>query len=357
MYAKLQSRNDGECEGDLMLWKTFGVLSVVAAMAIPAQAYTTNSFYGWSADGSYYAHGELGQDLVERAEVCRLGSTTGQWPKDIAPPAADSSCTSLCDESGLQCADAKKAKKTVRLPAPSAKGPAGETVQVKVEGVKVQVSVSAGGAKLGETTVELEKPGEIGGVREVFWRPGGGAVAVQLGWPNVSGGDGTQPPKYLAILQWTSGRAATGNRSTAEAANARGMKLYRSKDYANAKTAFQGSIAADASYVLPHYNLACVLALLGDKAGAIAELKWLSASSDPLAKTKLDKAKSDSDLATVTHDPSVAKLLGQSGASSTCNVQRERCENDCSADKDDAYVRGCVRACTSKYDECTGGGR
>ena len=44
------------------------------------------------------------------------------------------------------------------------------------------------------------------------------------------------------------------------------------QDYAGAAAAFRAAIAADASHVLAHYNLACVLALTGDKAGAVAML-------------------------------------------------------------------------------------
>jgi hypothetical protein len=133
------------------------------------------------------------------------------------------------------------------------------------------------------------------------------------------------------------------------------MKLYRAKDYAHAQQEFRGAITADAGYVLPHYNLACVAALLGDKKAAVAELKWLGGSSDPTAKAKLGKAKTDPDLKSVIDDPDVRKLVagGSSTGSCDCDAARDRCEKQCNDKLAPEYVRGCVRACTSKYDECS----
>jgi hypothetical protein len=52
-----------------------------------------------------------------------------------------------------------------------------------------------------------------------------------------------------------------------------------------------------------------VAALTGDAATAVAELQWLAASGDPLAKSKLDKARSDPDLRSVIDRPEVKAIV------------------------------------------------
>ncbi|HNN95241.1 MAG TPA: hypothetical protein PKI03_23350 [Pseudomonadota bacterium] len=103
--------------------------------------------------------------------------------------------------------------------------------------------------------------------------------------------------------------AVPGGPKVAAQENRRGMKAYRAKDYAGAAAAFRAAIAADASHVLAHYNLACVLALTGDKAGAVTMLEWLHSSSDPQAARCLTKAAVDRDLTTVRGDPKVQSML------------------------------------------------
>ena len=96
----------------------------------------------------------------------------------------------------------------------------------------------------------------------------------------------------------------------AQEANTRGMQLYAKKDYAHAADEFRAAIKLDDTYVLAHYNLASMAALLGDKPTVLDQLKWLRASKDPLAAKVLVKAKTDPDLKSVVDDPDVDKLLG-----------------------------------------------
>lgn len=97
--------------------------------------------------------------------------------------------------------------------------------------------------------------------------------------------------------------AATRQSMLARRANVAGMKAYRAKNYVVATKKFRDAVAADASFVTAHYNLACVSALQGDKKTALAELQWLSVSSDPAAKAKLEKAATDPDLRSLAADP------------------------------------------------------
>ncbi len=91
------------------------------------------------------------------------------------------------------------------------------------------------------------------------------------------------------------------------------MKAYKIKDYPAAAERFRAAIAADSGFPLPHYNLACVSALTGDKKTALAELNWLAASPDPQARRTLKKASEDADLKSLAEDPEAQKILLWSG--------------------------------------------
>lgn len=107
------------------------------------------------------------------------------------------------------------------------------------------------------------------------------------------------------------GKAA--DRGAAQAANRQGMRAYRSKDYVAAKQQFGIALKADASFALPHYNLACVAALTGDAAMAREQLSWLAQSPEPQARRTLRKALYDADLKSLTGDPGLRSLLHWGG--------------------------------------------
>ncbi len=135
----------------------------------------------------------------------------------------------------------------------------------------------------------------------------------------------------------------------ARAANVRGMKLYNAKKYADAAKEFRAAIAADPKFVLAHYNLASMAALLGDKPTVLAELRWLHDSSDPDARKALDKAPSDPDLHSMIDDPDVKKLIG-GGCESTCDRELAKCMDACGNDP-----RACPRECSHQEDDCHAG--
>jgi hypothetical protein len=117
---------------------------------------------------------------------------------------------------------------------------------------------------------------------------------------------------------WAKGDAAAG-----KAANARGMALYKQKDYKGAAAQFRAAIAADPTHVQAHYNLACVSSLLHDDNGAMAELQWVSnrASWDEQAKAKTLKASSDPDLKWILdNDENAHSLVGEDGVSGAIDL-------------------------------------
>lgn len=100
----------------------------------------------------------------------------------------------------------------------------------------------------------------------------------------------------LGLALVVGGSLAAAQSPNAKTANNDGMKHYRAKRWADAAASFRAAIAIDPSYVVAHYNLACVAALQKDTKTAIAELEWLAGSDDPLAAQKLTKAGRDPDL-------------------------------------------------------------
>ena len=325
------------------------------ALIAPSSAFAYyDFFYGWSPDGSFYARAGSGTDLMEQPSVCLSDAKAGSktWPAAIPRP-TEGDCTSLCNEETYECQPPETASALVSLPKPSRRGPNGETIAVKIaKKGTATVTVMAGGKKVASEDVELHRADERPGIREVYWRPGGGAVAVFLGYPDPPGDqDGYPPPRYLSVM--TLGRAV----ADAVPPNTVGVRLLKAKDYPGAIAQFRKALAENPSHVLAHYNLACAAALSGDRKTAVAELRWLRASKDPAARKALGKARSDSDLKSVRADPEVVKLVGPKptqACDDACESKRDRCENECYNRHDDEGLRGCVRLCGSALDECQG---
>jgi hypothetical protein len=96
----------------------------------------------------------------------------------------------------------------------------------------------------------------------------------------------------------------------AVAANTEGLHFYKANQLPRAALRFRDATLLEPDYVLPHYNLACMASRLRDVSTLVTELGWLHASADPLAATKLEKAKSDPDLDFASSLPAVRTLLG-----------------------------------------------
>jgi hypothetical protein len=133
-----------------------------------------------------------------------------------------------------------------------------------------------------------------------------GLVGCKASTPTSAVPDG---PRAAVATSTPDAASAAPDPRGARAANLAGMKRYRAKDYAGAATQFRAAIAADPAHVLAHYNLACVAALQGDRAAALAQLDWLGHSADPRAKAALAKAGKDADLRLLAADPAFKALV------------------------------------------------
>lgn len=99
----------------------------------------------------------------------------------------------------------------------------------------------------------------------------------------------------------------------AKAANTRGYALHKQKKYQQAAAEYRAAIAEDPSYLLAHYNLACVASLLNDLDTSLRELAWVAdrATWDPAARSAAAKARTDRDLAWIrTTDVQGVALTG-----------------------------------------------
>src|SRR4051812_43924750 len=211
--------------------------------ATPSFAYTHESFYGWSQDGTYYVQANAGTDMVDRPVICLTDRSKPSlsWPKDVQRPAGGSRCTRVCDE-GPECSEGPRAAKWVKLPPAATKGPHGETVTANVGKKSAVVVVSLAGRDLAHESVELDENSHPR-LERIYWRPDGLAAAVQLGEQSTGAGEGWPPPQYIVLLEWKAGATTSGDRAAATLANTRGMKLYRAKDYRSAAAEFRKAIA------------------------------------------------------------------------------------------------------------------
>jgi hypothetical protein len=103
--------------------------------------------------------------------------------------------------------------------------------------------------------------------------------------------------------------SAARHRQAVEA-NKAGLRLYKLGQLQRAEFRFQAAIARDPAYVKAHYNLACVASRLRETRVAVEQLEWLAASTDPVARAKLQKALVDPDLDLVSALPEVRAKLG-----------------------------------------------
>lgn len=105
---------------------------------------------------------------------------------------------------------------------------------------------------------------------------------------------------------------ARADAAKARAANTRGYALHKQKKYREAAIEYRKAIAEDPSYLLAHYNLACVASLENDGPGALRELAWVAdrAAWDPSARSAAEKARTDRDLAWLRDSqPAAADLI------------------------------------------------
>jgi hypothetical protein len=263
------------------------VLAVLAAGAPgPACANEVQDFLGWSPDGKLYGvRVENDGTLKVEVQLCQSETDKCDW----GPASRE-----------------KAVKKMGRLPRPASTGPRGETLTLEEDGKGQVLMLVAGGKKTPVRTFTSHDEVTYNGLArlgQIYWRPDGGAVACEV----IGHG------RFIVVARLATAGADAAS-GIAVAANERGMKRYRAKEYREAAEEFRAAIAADPSHVKAHYNLACVASLLGDKAAAIEQLEWLRRSSDPRAAASLAKAASDPDLAPIAGDPRVRELIGSGGS-------------------------------------------
>jgi hypothetical protein len=331
-----------------------GLAGILSASNVLAEE---DSMLGWTRDGAFFVYKTADDTGVEQEY-----GMSGSAQLAIVVDGKSGQLTSYLLELGDATAEEKK--RYHALPNRAAyeawlaahpvrcvggrKSPDGKTrADVKVKGKLFSVSWSEGTATIDPKEQEndpyvyevfkaeltLKRDGKVwaggdfegrmafyggaqGGEVVLCWSPDGTSVAWNLRTPKTM-----RDPEINDIsLALADGRISSPeSERTAEMkktmlarrANVAGMKAYRAKNYAQATTKFREAIAANAAFVTAHYNLACVAALQADKKTAIAELKWLSASSDPEAKAKLKKAATDPDLRSLAGDPEAKPFFAQ----------------------------------------------
>jgi hypothetical protein len=285
-----------------MRWALCGGL--LLALSATAEANDAR-FAGWSADGTFYAFVTPTCGDAAR-KLCGTGEARPTWPAVYGAPDANDGC--IEDNDALQVLDFDAFDALVKPATPSAKGPGGATVKLVVDRQGAGVLTFTAGKK--KVTADIaDIPG--GKVKAVYWRADGKRAAVVIEWRlGRSSCDQMTDATVREVDVSALGLAEAAARQASTVANTRGMKSLQDHVWSDARSAFREAIQADATFPLPHYNLACVASITGDLTTARTELAWLAASDDKAAKALLAKAAKDRDLDAASIDPGVRQILG-----------------------------------------------
>jgi hypothetical protein len=108
-----------------------------------------------------------------------------------------------------------------------------------------------------------------------------------------------------ALAKDVAGDCVAARHELADKLNDGGYERYKKKSYDEANRWWRAALVVRPAAILPRYNLACSLALVGKKPDAIwalQELAHAADADDPKASNILEKAKSDDDLKSLRGD-------------------------------------------------------
>lgn len=89
-------------------------------------------------------------------------------------------------------------------------------------------------------------------------------------------------------------------REVASVADTLGYRLYRQRNFGQARKWFEAAINTDATFELSLYNAARCAALMGDLQDAVKYLQALQRLKTPLSRSRLIMARTDPDLSALT---------------------------------------------------------
>lgn len=151
---------------------TFALLAAAPAFA------DTDTFFGWSKDGSYFVYQQVSgpNDLVELFFCATDENVPPTWPKDVNElerSGAPFSCARYTDVNRAPYGW----KNGVSLPKPSMTGPAGQKIltELVLEGERPGYAFEVGGKK---TVCYASGLHEDSKIKEVYWQPGGRFLAA-----------------------------------------------------------------------------------------------------------------------------------------------------------------------------------
>ena len=143
----------------------------------------------------------------------------------------------------------------------------------------------------------------------VHWSPDGRTLIVA--GSRVSSGDemGCGWSAYLLTRHFPRPpRAPLSGRRAAEEANAEGFWYYKQEEHEEAARLYRLAVAFDPTYETAIYNAACMSAIAGDRAAALAGLRRLHTLATKTARKKLARAPADEDFGSLRADPEFQRL-------------------------------------------------
>jgi tetratricopeptide (TPR) repeat protein len=291
------------------------VLLLLVLVPATADANVTNTFLGWSADGTYYVEQQLNDSLQQYVDgkfvavpVYLFTPTRPDvkptWPTRLGPyPKRDDHYT-IVQQTTLG-ADEKAALAAVgalvTAPKPAAKGPGGQTLTAEKRGEREIHVITVGDRRLPmRPTYGFLK------IEDIYWRPDGGAVAFHARYGG--GAYLSRDVRYLVAYDLT--RYAAADRKAATALRKAAARYARAKEWESAAEELQEAVNVDPTFVDAHYDLAAAASRRGDAVTVERELTWLAASTDPLAAKALRKAATDRAFDRAAAHAAVRTLLG-----------------------------------------------
>ena len=322
--------------------------------AATVHADMVDGFIGWSNDGAVYGY-TSNNDGTEIEDVLLCLTDPGaqppsSWPAAIPVPGQGAACVGLtfaedgmsagtrCDENGCEGGRERRAEvvSAVVTARPIRKGrDRKEPALVRISASDYELVVDGHRMPIRFDQGELSAD-DTARLVNVYVRDDRKAVAAEIAIPG-------------AVRLFVRPVLPPPDPKAAKAANVRGLKLMRAGKRAKATAELRTALELDAKLAAARYNLACVLALAGDREGAIAALLVLDNAmideADFRASSLLVHGRTDPDLASIRDDARVKSTLCRA----MCVEAFRSCAGECARFTDSG---SCGTGCASRQDRC-----
>lgn len=296
------------------------ILFTFVAVAGTAEAKVTSTFLGWSDDGTYYVERVENDSLLRHVDgkfvavpyylyVPTREDVRPTWPERIARYPKRDEPYAIVQPEALGADDAAAlaaVRALVKAPAPARTGPKGMTLTVEQRREDTIHVITAGTA--GTRVLPMRPSSEGFTIRDIYWRPDGGAVAFvgeYTGLDKIRQGN-----THVFAYDLTRYFVATGDRKGAVKLRKAAARAAKRKDWDTALVELQEAVNLDPSFLEAQYELAAAASRRGDLVTVQRALRSLLDSKDPASVAVLQRATEDPAFDRATTRDDVRALIG-----------------------------------------------